>query len=126
MGPLEVDLFASCLSTQLPHYFSWKPDPLAEAMDAFSQCWEQCRGYVNPPWCLIGRVLSQVKSQQAQVILVAPVWRGQPWYPVLLGMLYNFPQQLPQVSAIIQETSDLNQMDLLPQLAVWPVSGKRF
>jgi len=38
--PLEVDLFTSCLSTQLPHYFSWKLDHLAEAIDAFSQCWE--------------------------------------------------------------------------------------
>ena len=26
-GSLEVDLFASCLSTQLPRYFSWRPDP---------------------------------------------------------------------------------------------------
>jgi len=125
-GLLEVNLFASLLSTQLPHYFSWKPDSLAEATDAFSQCWEQCRGYANPPWCLIARVLSQVKSQQAQVILVEPVWRGQPWYPVLLRMLYNFPQQLPWVSAIIQKTSNLNHMDLLSQLAIWSASGKRF
>ena len=80
-GPLEVDLFASRLSTQLPCYFSWKPDPLAEATDAFTQQWEKFKGYANSPWCLIGRVLSQVQRQQAQVILVAPVWKGQPWYP---------------------------------------------
>ena len=36
-GPLEVDLLASRLSNQLPRYFSWRPDPLAEATDAFSQ-----------------------------------------------------------------------------------------
>ena len=47
-GPLEVDLFASRLSTQLPRYFSWKPDPLAEATDAFTQQWEKFRGYANP------------------------------------------------------------------------------
>ena len=35
-GPLEVDLFASRLSNQLTRYFSWRPDPLAEATDAFS------------------------------------------------------------------------------------------
>ena len=95
-GPLEVDLLASRLSTQLPHYFSWKPDPLAEATDAFTQQWEKFRGYANPPWCLVGIVLSQIQRQQAQVILVAPVWKGQSWYPVLLEMLYDYPQQLPR------------------------------
>ena len=35
-GPLEVGLFTSCLSTQLPQYFSWRSDPLAEATDAFT------------------------------------------------------------------------------------------
>ena len=36
-GPLEVDLFASRLTNQLPRYYCWRPDPLAEASDAFSQ-----------------------------------------------------------------------------------------
>ena len=36
-GPLEVDLFASRLSTKLPRFYSWRPDPQAEAVDAFSQ-----------------------------------------------------------------------------------------
>jgi len=120
-GPLQVDLFASRLSTQLPRFFSWKPDPLAEATDAFSQQWETFKGYANPPWCLIGRVLSQVQQQQAQVILVAPVWKGQPWYPMLLGMLYNYP---PRTLSAVQLTSNASQMDLLPQLAVWPISGR--
>ena len=35
-GPLDMDLFASQLSTQCPHYFSWRPDPYALATDAFS------------------------------------------------------------------------------------------
>lgn len=34
MGPLEVDLFASHLSRQLPRFYSWRPDPEAEATDA--------------------------------------------------------------------------------------------
>ena len=75
-GPLEVDLFASRLTYQLPHYFSWRPDPLAEATDAFQQDWGPLKGFSNPPWCLIGRVLSQVMGQKAQVILVAPIWKG--------------------------------------------------
>ena len=38
---------------------------MAEATDAFNQQWGNLKGYVNPPWCLIGRVLSQVRNQQA-------------------------------------------------------------
>ena len=124
-GPLEVDLFATRLSTQLPRFFSWRPDPLAEATDAFSQQWGQVKGYANPPWCLIAKVLSQVRNQQAQLILVAPVWRGQPWYPVLLGILYDYPRQLPRSPSLFQWLpSDKGQMDLLSQLAVWPISGR--
>ena len=33
MGPLEVDLFASRLTKQLPRFYSWRPDPEAEATD---------------------------------------------------------------------------------------------
>ena len=49
-GPLEVDMFAFRLTTQLERFFSWRPDPEAEAMDAFYQDWEalQGRGYANP------------------------------------------------------------------------------
>ena len=35
LGPLEVDLFASRLTYQLPWFFSRRPDQLAEAVDAF-------------------------------------------------------------------------------------------
>ena len=56
-------MFATRMSTQLPRFYSWKPDPLAEATDAFSQQWGQLKGYANPPWCLIAKVLSQTKIQ---------------------------------------------------------------
>ena len=43
----DIDLFASCLSFQLPQYFNWKPDPLAKATDAFLQDWRGQKVYVN-------------------------------------------------------------------------------
>ena len=39
MRPLEVDLFASRLTNQCRRYFSWWPDPYAEANNAFLQDW---------------------------------------------------------------------------------------
>jgi len=47
-GALEIDLFASRLTYQLPQFFSWAPDPQAVAVDAFQQDWSQLRGYANP------------------------------------------------------------------------------
>ena len=73
MGPLEVDLFASRLTHQLPRFHSWRPDPLAEATDAFTQDWSQIQGYVNPPWCLILRTLSKIQREEARVLLITPV-----------------------------------------------------
>ena len=48
LGPLQIDLFASRLTKQLPHYYSWRPDPEAEATDAFTQNWAQARDLPIP------------------------------------------------------------------------------
>ena len=77
LGPLEVDLFASRLTAQLPRYFSWHPDPQAEATDALLQDWRHLRGYANPPWNLVGRVLAKAREQEATLVLVAPIWPAQ-------------------------------------------------
>lgn len=61
------------LAHQLPRFFSWRPNCLAEAMDEFQQNWKRVKGYANPPWCLIGHILNKIQAQEAQVILVAPV-----------------------------------------------------
>ncbi|XP_064467818.1 uncharacterized protein LOC135378673 [Ornithodoros turicata] len=39
-GPIKVDLFADLSNHQVPHYFSWKPDPGAAEVDAFTQICE--------------------------------------------------------------------------------------
>ena len=69
-GPLEMDLFAMRFSHQLPRFFSWHPDPMAEATDAFSQDWRNVKGYAHPPWCLIARVLAKVQGQKASLVLL--------------------------------------------------------
>ena len=60
-GPLDVDLFASSANRQVENFFSYRPDPLALAVDAFAQDWGAWRGYANPPWPVIGRTLAQVR-----------------------------------------------------------------
>lgn len=124
LGPSNVDLFASRLTHQLPAYVSWRPDPEAVETDAFSLDWTQCQGFANPPWNLISKVLTQVRLQGAQVILVAPVWRSQPWYPILLELLIMEPLLLPDTPDLIQPTHSVNIPEINPQLAAWNISGR--
>ena len=48
LGPLEVDLFASHLTKQLPLFYSWKADPEAAATDAFMQDWSHYSWKADP------------------------------------------------------------------------------
>ena len=106
-------------TNQLERFFSWRLDPLAAGRDAFHQQWVG-RTFANAPWILIPRVLSEVRVQQATIILVAPVW-----YLVLLSLLIDHPRLIPA-----QETNIL-QVHQAPlpirgqevQLAAWPISG---
>jgi len=70
VGPFQIILFASRLTKQLTHFYNWRPDPEAEATDAFTQNWAQVRGYANP---VISRCLSKVKGQEARLAMVTPL-----------------------------------------------------
>ena len=120
---LNVDLFASRLTFQLPRFFSWRPDPVAEATDAFQQNWKSLSGYANPPWNLVGRVLAMVETQEAEVVLVAPIWPSQPWYPKLLSLLWSIPLRIAPQQNLMLETREGCLPELSPPLAVWPISG---
>jgi len=120
LRPLSTDLYVSRVSTQLPVFVSWRPNPLAVATDAFTQDWNNLPGklYANPPWSLIGRVLSQAHLQGIlELILITPVWKAQAWYLTLLQMLVRVPILLPQSPDTMQPVCQNNL-----QLAVWVIS----
>ena len=85
---------------------------------------EQVKGFANPPWCLIGHVLNKIRSQEAQVVLVAPVWKSQAWCPVVLKMLVDYPRLIPPQEGLLQRGEEQRVTEIIPQLAIWPVSGK--
>lgn len=121
-GPLEIDLFASRLSYQIPRYASWRPDPGAEAVDAFTLDWAQLVGYAFPPFALVGRCLKQVILQKVQkLVIVAPVWETQPWYPLLLQLCVDFPRLLPQPVDLLTRQGENHPLTHL-QLAGWLIS----
>lgn len=80
-GTHEVDLFASSCNYQIPRYFSYLPDSRAEAIDALTASWKNLNVYCFPPFSLLGRVMQKVKLEKVDMILIAPVWRTQHWFP---------------------------------------------
>ncbi|CAG7820539.1 unnamed protein product [Allacma fusca] len=67
----RVDLFASMLNAQFDCYVSWKPDPFAWKVDAFTFSWESIKFYAFPPISLIPRVLQKIVNDKAEGLLIS-------------------------------------------------------
>ena len=87
----DLDLFASRINTQLSSYVSFKPDPGAKAVDAFTLNWHDTRFYAFPPFCVIPKVLQMFCRDRAKRVVVVPDWPNQPWFPLIAKMLINYP-----------------------------------
>ena len=89
-----VDLFATRFNHRLPLYVSPVPDPNALAVDALTIEWSSLLAYAFPPLPIMGKVVRKAKVDRATLILVAPNWPAQPWYPDLLALTHLPPLKL--------------------------------
>ena len=82
--------------------------------------------YVFPPFALVPRCLHKIEKEKVTSLLVAPVWSNQPWFPLFLKFLIDFPILLPPIPDTVTNPHSLNHplaiKGHLP-LAAWPVSG---
>ena len=92
-GSCTINLFAARHNyTQLSRFYSFHPDPEAEAFNALAQNWKGEKPYAFPPFILIGRFLQKLKQDRVkEAILIAPVWPHQVWYPQLMDCLIDHP-----------------------------------
>ena len=86
LSPDSIDLFATHLTKKPANFVSWRPDPEAYHLDAFTVNWCDVKGYACPPFGFITKVLMKVMKEQATIMLVVPVWKTQPLWPLLLKM----------------------------------------
>lgn len=93
-GKPEVDLFASRLNTKCSSYVSWKRDPSAFNVDAFTIDWSSYYFYAFPPFSLILKSLRKIINDGAIGIMVVPYWKSQPWYPLFLSLACQDPVYL--------------------------------
>ena len=80
-------MFACRLDNQLSKYVSWKPDPGACHVDAFSFSSSGKVVYIFPQFSLLNRCLQKLENDQTLALLIAPVWLTQVWWPRLLSLL---------------------------------------
>lgn len=88
----DIDLFASRLNHQVDNYISWRPDPGAVFVDAFTCNWSSYKFYAFPPFSLIDRVLQKIVHDKAEGLLLVPDWTTQLWFPILIKMCVTTPR----------------------------------
>ena len=82
-----IDLFASGINNQLPRFFSFRADPEAEVINAFSVNRHSIPFYCFPPFFCIGRVIRKIINDNACGILIVINWHSQCWYTPLFAIL---------------------------------------
>lgn len=102
-GSPMIDLFATKENRKTPIFCSWVYHPQAMAVDALSISWDRMHAYAFPPICLLPKVLQHMQKFQCEIILIAPLWPRQNWFPVLLQMIVDVPLKLPPVTDILTQ-----------------------
>ncbi len=125
-GHLDIDLFASRLNHKLDNYVSFRPDPNAVALDAFSISWTNMTSYIFAPFSTLGMVLRKIVEDAADAIVIAPIWTTQTWWPSLLALLHDNPKILPDPQQILELPHRPERRHPLQKmkLGVFPLSGK--
>ena len=117
-GIPDIDLFASRLNAQVSTYVSWRPDPHALAVDAFTLDWRNLNFYAFPPFCLVPKCIQKIMADKAVGLLVVPNWPTQAWFPLLKDMIIGEPLFLPKSEKLLRQpvsnlSHPLSNLDLL-------------
>jgi hypothetical protein len=90
-GNFDIDLFASSTNCKCRCFVSWFPDPLAQAVDAFSLDWKGVYFYAFPPFALILRVRRKIINDRAVGVVVISWWPAQAWFPLFNRLVVDQP-----------------------------------
>ncbi|CAB3991208.1 Hypothetical predicted protein [Paramuricea clavata] len=75
-----IDLFASRINKQFVRYASFRPDPEAEIIDAFTIQWGNLKFYMFPPFSVVPAVLRKIVEDQAMGVCFLPDWSTRVCY----------------------------------------------
>lgn len=85
-GRRTVDRFATPQNAICQRYNTWHSEPNSLG-DAFEQQWTGERNWVNPPWALIPKVISKLKAEPTEAVILLPYWPSANWFPDLVALM---------------------------------------
>ena len=100
----EVDLFATKYNKKLMKYASPTPDNQAWKIDGLSVNLEGLEIYAYPPHQILMKLLQKFQmTDKCRMIVIAPYWPKQKWFPVLLKLAVVEPYQLPHSRKLLKQ-----------------------
>ena len=122
-----IDCFASRVNTQHSTYASFKPDPFAKYINAFSLNWDSHRCYIFPPFSMIAKVLQKIRIDRCVAMVILPVWPTQAWWPQVREMLISYIVHLKHTKNLLvlpNKPGELHPMHQKLNLIACLLSGK--
>ena len=101
-----IDLFASRINTQFALYASYRADPQTHVTDCFSVHWGDFSVYCFPLSVSYGECYRRQSGRKPGAV-VAPTWKKQPFWPVLMTMLTERPALLSARETLLTQPSDV-------------------
>lgn len=101
----QIDLFATRWNSDHCVSISRRTSTISGALsvDALSLIWQGIVGYANPPVTLIPKILQKIQLSNCIIILIAPFWTRQPWFPDLAQLFIDYPMKLPVLQNLISQ-----------------------
>lgn len=96
-GKHTIDRFITMMNAHIPVYNSRFADPFSSGVDALSQRdWGVHNNFVNAPFRMIQKVLNVIVEQEATATIIAPDWKAQAWYNLLIKLSIADPIWIPR------------------------------
>ncbi len=102
-------LFISKDNSHCPIFFT-------RLMDALAHVWPSLLLHAFPTNTLLPQILRRVREQRHKLILIAPLWRNQPWVSELFQLLEAAPWPIPLRRDLL---SQVNGMLWHPRPRLW-------
>ena len=117
-GRAEVDLFAPQENAHCQEFFS-------KSRSALAHVWPRRPLYAFPPVSLLPQVIERIREEGCSVLLVAPFWKNQPWFPAVMQLASTAPWPVPVRRDLLSQArgSIWHPHPELWSLHVWAING---
>ena len=125
---LAVEMWSWCLRRNISVMAEHLPGVKNLAADSESRTIkDRCDWMLNPQvFSKLNRVMGPLEIDlfASRLTHQVPLWRTQPWFPVLIDMLEDYPRILPRRADLtLNPTGQKFIMNRIPTLVAWPICG---